>query len=82
MRSLGSSTASSIGMIALANYVSSPSSFGSEYAFGSLPDMLFGTGSQTVLMSQEEEAQGADSQYLVTWIKKPYNKYVSLPKVK
>jgi len=67
----------SSGMMALADYVSSPSSTGS-WMFYDLPEMLISTGGRTQTQTQRDsEDGGVEYSTRLMWLKKP-SKYIYL----
>lgn len=60
----------STGMMALADYVSSPSSTGS-WMFYDIPELLISTGGRTQRMGDEED-EGREHSTRLIWLKKPY----------
>jgi len=71
MLNIDTQSSISTGMMALADYVSSPSSTGS-WMFYDLPQMLISTGGRTQTMTQDEEDDGGrEHSARIIWIKKP-----------
>jgi len=63
------SSSVSAGMMALADYVSSPSSTGS-WMFYDIPELLISTGGRTQRMDDDED-EGREHSTRLIWLKKP-----------
>jgi len=74
-----SSGVSSIGIIALANYISSPSSTGSDYC---MPQLMRNTAPNTQTSVDEEDSTAFGHSHQTIWLKKPFMRYRPLPKIK
>lgn len=75
---LVSSSVGSIGMLALASFISSPSGSETSMAYV-MRDSGVGGLTQT---EDEEEENSFGNSYQTIWLKKPYLKYSALPKIK
>jgi hypothetical protein len=74
------SVASSLGMIALAGYISSPTS--STMSFDSLPQMIGYSQTQPTQVMTEDDIEPLDLEINTLWIKRPWHQRYSLPKIK
>lgn len=75
IQEVSSPVSGSVAMLALADYVSSPSSYGS-WMFSDLPEILISTGafSQTQVLNDRERDNGGDKLKRMIWLKRPFPK--------